>query len=107
MKSRRIHLRCDDETLKVIEEKAAEAGGLTVSAYLRACGMRHRITPPILSAEERREIAASVAGFGRNLNQLSHAGNIGRVDRAAVEQLRKEASDLVRRLTALMERGRN
>lgn len=57
--------------------------GLALGAQLRAV--------PRLPEDVQRALKS----FGGNLNQLAHQANLGRVDKAAVEALRGEVSQLL------------
>ncbi len=101
-KTKRIHMRCDEETLETIEAKAREAGGLTVSAYLRMTGMKQKVTP-VLPQETR----TAVRTLTNNINQLAKACHIsGRAPATdEVRRLREEAGRLVKLISEQV--GRN
>ena len=73
MKENRITIRFTDEQIKTISEKAASAQ-MTLSAYIRAAAMRHKV----VVVDGLREMTHEVRGIGRNLNQLTILANEGR-----------------------------
>ncbi len=73
MKENRITVRFTDEQIQAISEKAASAQ-MTLSAYIRAAAMRHKV----VVVDGLREMVHEVRGIGRNLNQLTIFANEGR-----------------------------
>ncbi len=71
-----------------IEEQATKAG-TSISGYLRDVALNKKVTPP--KSKLDASLLMELNRIGVNLNQLTHAANIGRTDesilRYALEQL--------------------
>ena len=82
-KEYRITIRLSPEELKSIEAKA-ETAHMTLSTYIRACALRHKV----VVVEGVKECASELKAIGRNLNQLTvlaHEGRIQLVNLDSVE----------------------
>jgi hypothetical protein len=55
----------------------AEARGLVVSDYVRACCLTDRLPPADMrrTREDARDLVAALARIGNNLNQMAHRAN--------------------------------
>ena len=102
MKTKQIHFKASEQELKEIKEKAEAAGGLTVSAYLRAVGMKRKITTPLT-----KDVKDAIKSLATNTNQLAKAYNTtGETPGVkAVEHLWDEAKKIVRAISDAQ--GRN
>ena len=91
-----LTIRADDAERAELEERASKAG-LTLGAYLRACGLgdagpRARLRPPV----ERALLArtnAEINRVGSNLNQIARTLNIAALEEAG---LAEQVADLDR-----------
>ncbi|MEW6070813.1 MAG: plasmid mobilization relaxosome protein MobC [Candidatus Thermoplasmatota archaeon] len=94
---KRLTVRVTTDERDAICEKASVAG-LSMSKYLVKAGLGRQITPPLPD-----DVRRSIAGFGRNLNQLAHhansTGTAAEVE--VVEALREEVAELLRALSQL------
>lgn len=97
MKRQRLTVRITEGEHATIQEKA-EVAGLSMSQFLIKAGLSRQIKPPI--PMETRKV---IAGFGRNLNQLSHKCNLhdAPAEAAEVERLREDVRKLLEAIAAL------
>ena len=70
----RITLRLTPEQYETIVSKA-DTAQMSVSAYVRAAALRHRV----VVVDGLREITHELKGIGRSLNQLTVLCNMGRI----------------------------
>ncbi len=76
-KERRVSVRMTEEQYRAIEEKAA-AAQMSVTTYIRAAALRHRVTV----VAGLPEITHELKGIGRNINQLAVLAHQGRIKTA-------------------------
>jgi hypothetical protein len=87
---KRLTVRLTDEELEIIRQKSKIAV-LSMSQFLILSALNRKIEPPIPD-----DIRKNIAGFGRNLNQLSHwANSSGIIEIEAVERLRADARKII------------
>lgn len=104
MKTKRtitLSVRVDGDEKQRLDDSAQEAG-MRTAAFLRTCGLRKKITAPLL-----KETRNAIRTLSTNLNQLARGYNTtGETPGVtAVEQLRDEAKKIVRAIAD--QAGRN
>ncbi|MEJ2367534.1 MAG: plasmid mobilization relaxosome protein MobC [Acidobacteriota bacterium] len=89
---RRVHVRFTLEEYGHLREQA-RITNQRPATLMRGLVLGLQLRPvPRLPEDVQR----AVKSFGRNLNQLAHQANMGRVDQREVEALRKEITHLLR-----------
>ncbi len=90
MREKKLTVRLTDVELETIRERAGIAK-LSMSQFLLRAGIGRHIKPALPD-----DVRRSIAGWGRNLNQLAHIKNsTGQIEIEAVERLRAEAQKIV------------
>ena len=109
-RSRRVEIRLTDSELAAIDA-AAQAAGMTRTAYLVAAATGADIAPVVVDVEPLRQSARCWSGVASNINQLARAANMGtlRADAsvlAAITEARDAAADAKAAALAMMEEAR-
>ena len=86
---RQVNFRLsEDEEAKV--KRAAEAAGLSVSAYAKKLAVTTKVKPMLIDREQGRQLIAALGKMGSNLKQIAKVANQGGgVDAAALSRLQK------------------
>jgi uncharacterized protein (DUF1778 family) len=97
MRDKKITVRATAEESESIKKKAKVAG-MSISQYLIKAGLSRKIEPPI-----PLDIRKSIAGFGRNLNQLTYHSNATgtAAEVEAVERLKEDAQKIISAIAEL------
>lgn len=95
MNIKRIHFRVSLELQESIKQKA-ELAGLSNSELIRK-SLQNLTIAPVLPLT----VISSLAGWGRNLNQLAlKANQSNQIDLQAVQNLRADAAHIIQLLSA-------
>ena len=98
----RITLRLTPEQYETIVSKA-DTAQMSVSAYVRAAALRHRV----VVVDGLREITHELKGIGRSLNQLTVLCNMGRIKEARLGDAWHTLSQVYLKLRELAEQERS
>lgn len=98
----RITLRLTPEQYETIVSKA-DTAQMSVSAYVRAAALRHRV----VVVDGLREITHELKGIGRSLNQLAVLCNMGRIKEARLGDAWQVLSQIYLKLRELAEQERS
>ena len=98
----RITLRLTPEQYETIVSKA-DTAQMSVSAYVRAAALRHRV----VVVDGLREITHELKGIGRSLNQLTVLCNMGRIKEVCLGDARQALSQIYLKLRELAEQERS
>ncbi|WP_297243426.1 plasmid mobilization protein [Flavonifractor sp. An306] len=98
----RITLRLTPEQYETIVSKA-DTAQMSVSAYVRAAALRHRV----VVVDGLREITHELKGIGRSLNQLTVLCNMGRIKEARLGDAWQVLSQIYLKLRELAEQERS
>ena len=80
--------------------RQAQVAGLRIAPYLRALVLGSELKPK--PPDEWPELVRQVSGIGRNINQIARLANAGgRVDPAAVDEVRGLQADIWQRVKNL------
>ena len=101
MKDRKMSIRISDEDLRTLHHKAEQAK-LTLTEYITQCG----IDKQIFVIDGLDELICQLKAIGRNLNQLTVLGNMGKVNTINLQKLTDEYAALNQTLTELLDRKR-
>ena len=87
---KRLTVRLTDYELETIRERAGIAK-LSMSQYLVKAGIGRHIKPALPD-----DVRRSIAGWGRNLNQLAYIKNsTGQIETEAINRLKADAQKIV------------
>ena len=81
----------------------ADTAQMSVSAYVRAAALRHRV----VVVDGLREITHELKGIGRSLNQLTVLCNMGRIKEARLGDAWQVLSQIYLKLRELAEQERS
>ena len=98
----RITLRLTPEQYETIVSKA-DTAQMSVSAYVRAAALRHRV----VVVDGLQEITHELKGIGRSLNQLTVLCNMGRIKEARLGDAWQVLSQIYLKLRELAEQERS
>ena len=98
----RITIRLTPEQYETIVSKA-DTAQMSVSAYVRAAALRHRV----VVVDGLREITHELKGIGRSLNQLTVLCNMGRIKEARLGDAWQVLSQIYLKLRELAEQERS
>lgn len=109
-RSRRVEIRLTAAELAAIDG-AAQAAGMTRTAYLVAAATGADIAPVVVDAEPLRQSARRWSGVASNINQLARAANAGKLRAdasvlAAITEARDAAVDAKAAALAMLEAAR-
>lgn len=96
-KEKRITFRVSESEYQQIESKAEKAG-MTVSAYVRAASLKHKITV----VDGLKEFTIQLKAMGRNLNQLVKLANLGHIHTARLDEVQDILCQIYEQLTKLI-----
>lgn len=92
----RVNVRLTQEEYGHLREQS-EIVNRRPASVMRKLALNMRLKPVARFPED---VYRALTSFGRNLNQLAHQANLGRVDKDEVETLREEVSRLMNLLLA-------
>ena len=101
LKDKKMSIRISGEQLAAIHQKAAKAG-LSLTDYVTRCCLGKQI----VVVDGLDEILRELKAVGRNLNRLTLLCNMGRVEIAGLDEMKKQYAVMNERLSELLERKR-
>ena len=101
-KEQRVTVRMTLDQYESIRAKA-ETAQMSVSTYMRAAAMRHKI----VVIDGLKELTHELRGVGRNLNRLTVLANEGHITAAKLDDTWDTLYGIYERLGSLMEQERS